>query len=407
MAKAASSTSAEIAATLPSELTAALLADVDRIGGVMARRIASETRSLPPSFRNIGYLRAVTSACRDALRTLLRLLHDGRGMRPGDLDRLGSMGAHQAEMGVPIEVLLSAYRLAARVVWEEVIGVAIQRATLPPATVVAITAQVLEYLDDISGAVGAAYMDTRDRLLRQRERDRDRILQRLLAGDDSIELRHLAASVDLTLRPPYHVIAMTAPALVAHGAEEEWRTRGALLAADEGDTTIILLPTRLDARITIDEVGRSAVGDAATRIRYALGPHVETLGDIAGAAQRARQSLEVGLLLDPDGTLFDDAEMGLFAVLAADRPALQRYVDRQLGPLLKSESDRDRELLATIATVVEHATIGAAATALGIHRHTVVYRLDRLRELGIDVDAPGQRNALWLALQARRLLPAP
>ena len=87
----------------------------------MTRRIASEL-ALPAQFRSIGYLRSVTSACRDALRTLVRLLRDGRGLRTADLQRLGSMGAQQAEMGVPLEVLLAAYRLAARVVWRELIG---------------------------------------------------------------------------------------------------------------------------------------------------------------------------------------------------------------------------------------------------------------------------------------------
>ena len=45
-----------------------------------------------------------------------------------------------------------------------------------------------------------------------------------------------------------------------------------------------------------------------------------------------------------------------------------------------------------------------AAEALGLHRHTVVYRIGRLRELGIDVDHPQQRHELWLALRCSRLL---
>src|SRR5579863_6011353 len=102
-------------ATLPPEVTSRLLADVDVIARRMTRAIVAEL-ALPAQFRSIGYLRSITGACRDALRTLLRQLHDGRGLRSADLQRLGSMGAQQAEMGVPLEVLLAAYRLAARVV---------------------------------------------------------------------------------------------------------------------------------------------------------------------------------------------------------------------------------------------------------------------------------------------------
>ncbi len=46
-----------------------------------------------------------------------------------------------------------------------------------------------------------------------------------------------------------------------------------------------------------------------------------------------------------------------------------------------------------------------AAEALHLHRHTVIYRLDKLREtLGLDLDDPYLRHRLQLALDLRRLL---
>jgi len=36
----------------------------------------------------------------------------------------------------------------------------------------------------------------------------------------------------------------------------------------------------------------------------------------------------------------------------------------------------------------------------------VVYRLQRIRERGLPIDDPTRRHLLWLALRARRLLPA-
>jgi len=189
-----------VTATLPPEVTVRLLSEVDVIARRMTRHIVDGI-SLPDGrFQKPGYLRTVTVACRDAVRTLVRLLHDGRGLRPGDLDRLGSMGAAQAEMEVPLEVVFSAYRVAAKVVWQEVIGQPALLNEVAPATVIAVTGTVLEYFDEISAAVGRAYLETRERLMRQRDRDRDRIMQRLLAGDASPELRRLAASADITCR---------------------------------------------------------------------------------------------------------------------------------------------------------------------------------------------------------------
>ena len=46
-----------------------------------------------------------------------------------------------------------------------------------------------------------------------------------------------------------------------------------------------------------------------------------------------------------------------------------------------------------------------AAAELTLHRHTVLYRLDKLRELlGPDMDTPASRLRLQLALDLRKLL---
>ncbi|HKR98419.1 MAG TPA: hypothetical protein VJU79_02785, partial [Candidatus Dormibacteraeota bacterium] len=222
-----------LTATLPTEITGRLLSEVDAIASRMMRHIAEGVALRDERYRRPGYLRTVTVACRDAFRTLVRLLHDGRGLRAGDLDRLGSMGAHQAELGVPLEVVFSAYRVAAKVVWQEVLGEAALRNEVPPATVVAVTGQVLQYFDEISAAVGSAYLETRERLMRQRDRDRDRILQRLLAGDTSDDLRRIAAATDLTLAPPYRVVACRVDGDGERELDETWRAGGALLMSDQ------------------------------------------------------------------------------------------------------------------------------------------------------------------------------
>jgi len=94
----------------------------------------------------------------------------------------------------------------------------------------------------------------------------------------------------------------------------------------------------------------------------------------------------------------------VFAAVAADRPAMQRFVDRVLGPLLAQKPSRAGELLDTLRALLDTRSIGAAAEELNVHRHTVVYRAGRLREMGIDVDDPLQRHTLWLALRCRLLL---
>ncbi len=96
--------------------------------------------------------------------------------------------------------------------------------------------------------------------------------------------------------------------------------------------------------------------------------------------------------------------MGIFATLSAEPAAVQRFIDRVLGPLDGERPARAAEMLATLEALIAARNVGEAAQLLGVHRHTVVYRMARLKQLGVDVDDPGQRNRIWLALRCRRLL---
>lgn len=398
---------------LPPQLTEHLLGRVDEMAALLARRLAGEIQ-LPAEFRSRAYLRTVLQACRDGVRTLLVQLHDGRRQQSAELARLGRAGERQAEMAVPLEVLLSAYRLAARVVWQEVIGEAARLQELEPATVVAVSEQVLDYLDQISGAVGRAYLETRERLVRQRDRDRDRVLQRLLGGEVTPDLRRLAAALDLDLTPPYRVLACSVPG-ASPGADgvlaSAWSRSGVLLVGDEPGRWIALLPGDPDVP-RLAEAGaralhevRGSSEDAAPPLRVGIGPIAARLEDVADAARRARRALGAGALLAPSTLLHDDREVGVYALLAADSDELRAHVQHVLGPLLDGGDARSRMLLETLEAVVSSRGLNETAAQLGIHRHTVVYRLQRLRDLlGVDLDDPGQRHRLWLALQAARLL---
>jgi hypothetical protein len=386
-----------VKATLPPEITGRLLAEVDGIAERMTRHIAGGITLSDPRFRQLSYLRLITRACRDAVRTLVRLLNDGRGLRAGDLDRLGSMGAQQAELGVPLETVFSAYRVAAKVVWQEVIGEAALRDEIPPSTVITVTGRVLEYFDEISAAVGQAYLETRERLMRQRDRDRDRIMQRLLAGDASAELRRLAAAADIQLTPPYRVVACA----VTDGAERQidsvWRAAGAHLVEDEPGVVLALVPAALELEPLCQRVPDAVFG---------LGPVAATLDEIAPAAAQGRRALEVGRRLDPEQRVHSDADVGVFATLSREPAAVQRFIDRVLGPLDGQRPARAEEMLATLEALIDTRSVGEAAERLGVHRHTVVYRMARLKQTGVDVDDPAQRNRIWLALRCRRLLQA-
>ena len=83
----------------------------------------------------------------------------------------------------------------------------------------------------------------------------------------------------------------------------------------------------------------------------------------------------------------------------ADTPAGARLAEELLAPLLAERSGA--ELLASLrAYLAASGRWDAAAEALGVHRHTLRYRMRRIRDLlPADLDDPDVRAELWIALR--------
>ncbi len=94
----------------------------------------------------------------------------------------------------------------------------------------------------------------------------------------------------------------------------------------------------------------------------------------------------------------DLARHGLMGLVDAD--AGRGFADALLGPL---EARERGDLVASVrAWLAHHGQWDAAAQSLGIHRHTLRYRMRRVEELlGRSVDDPDLRAELWVALAVR------
>ena len=83
--------------------------------------------------------------------------------------------------------------------------------------------------------------------------------------------------------------------------------------------------------------------------------------------------------------------------------ALEAFVDRVLGPV-----QRHGPLVESLRTLLDTGCRWSdAAAALGVHRHTLRYRMARLEEqTGRHPDRPADRMELWLAVKAAQALAA-
>jgi sugar diacid utilization regulator len=113
---------------------------------------------------------------------------------------------------------------------------------------------------------------------------------------------------------------------------------------------------------------------------------------------------------DPDQDALDFRDMGAFLLLLSvmiDDPAeIHRFYDDTVAPLVAYDEQYETGLVPTLETFLEcDGNVAQTAQKLFTHRHTIRYRLERVRELaGLDVGSSEGREKLSLGLKAMRVL---
>ncbi len=112
--------------------------------------------------------------------------------------------------------------------------------------------------------------------------------------------------------------------------------------------------------------------------------------------------------LSPD-SLADGTYRLLVRLLASDPEQLDAFYEESVAPLSRYDEQYRTDLIGTLAAYLDHdGKLGAAATALFAHRHTVAYRLERIKELtGLDPARYEDRERLSLGLKIHRLTSRP
>jgi PucR family transcriptional regulator, purine catabolism regulatory protein len=157
------------------------------------------------------------------------------------------------------------------------------------------------------------------------------------------------------------------------------------LAATLRDELVSLVPSGGETVIT---VGTGTIRDGINGIRRS---HAE-----------ARQALFLGRRMHGPGhlTLFGDLGVYRLIFAAEGLPELSELYAQSLGELLAYDRQNNADLVSTLnAFFAANGSPKEAAERLGVHRNTVLYRLDRIRDItGYDLDDAGLRMRLQLAL---------
>jgi DNA-binding PucR family transcriptional regulator len=96
----------------------------------------------------------------------------------------------------------------------------------------------------------------------------------------------------------------------------------------------------------------------------------------------------------------------LLSAMSENPSELQRFYAETVEPLVAYDEQYETDLVRTLETFLEaDGNVAGTAQRLFTHRHTIYYRLERVRELsGLDVSSSDGREKLSLGLKAMRVL---
>ncbi len=105
---------------------------------------------------------------------------------------------------------------------------------------------------------------------------------------------------------------------------------------------------------------------------------------------------------------FDDLGVYRLLVGTEDLGEVERFIERWIGTLLEYDEKRNAELVRTLMHYLQHGgNYVATAGSLIVHRNTLKYRLQRIRQIsGLDLSDPEVFFNLQLATRAWQTLSA-
>ncbi|HVF04547.1 MAG TPA: helix-turn-helix domain-containing protein [Frankiaceae bacterium] len=293
-------------------------------------------------------------------------------------------GRVRLEMGVPLESMLHAYRIAGRVTWSAV------TAAMKPGEehlLADLAARWMDYIDIASSAVARAYMTASAERLRSLDARRRELVEALLTATDPGEVAAVSLRFSTILASSY------VPVLVC-GDGVAGRIDALLAAAPprslgghRGERVLLLVPDALPSGTAL------ATGDALVAWGRPAAPGTALLDEVGHVEALLEAALSEGRTAGaygPDDLLVEQLLLGNERVAEALR--------RRVRDLLAAR-DPGGAITSTLRAYLETGSVPETARREVVHANTVAYRLGRVRDLtGLDPRVPVDATLLVLGL---------
>lgn len=282
-----------------------------------------------------------------------------------------------ARLGLPLGALLRTYRIGHAIVWERMFELLEAEPIDAPArreAIAAASAYLFDHVDRVSAMVTDEYTAERDRFLRSREQRRTQLVRDVLEGADP-DPAGAMGTLDYDLRLEHLALVVSAP-----DAEAVVRSLGQGLDA----------PHRLVVVLTGDTawgwLGRTREFDLPERLPAVEGARISFGEPAAGVEgfrtshRQARDAHRVALRAGARGQPVRYEDVALESLAGGDDARATVFVARELRGI-DGEDARSQRLRATLrAYFAAGQNASAAAAVLGVHEHTVAYRLRTIEQ---------------------------
>jgi sugar diacid utilization regulator len=406
-----------------------LIDELDRRHAGMARHMARAVVTLVRWDASTGVppqREAIVRACAAGLDLFLATAREARPATQEELRRVAQLGILQARSSQSVEPILAAYRIAARVAWEEILRAWRGHPEATPEAIMLIANYVFAALDQVAAEVTKTYLHAREQHLQRGTRAHARLFHALISDnfDSELELQRQALALNTPIAAGGYVAVVTKLVMGNRDGERGGQAlaevaatlelpRGVLLYPTDPSTLAVLWPAESPAEVEgarqfvaqLQEQVERRAGQLGARVRAGIGGYHPGLHGISRSYLEAQQAFETGRKLRPDSVVHGHDEVIPHLVLTQNPLLAERFVAHSLGRLQDPKLRNREQLMETLEAYLAKGSVKDAATALGLHRHTVLYRLEKLKELlGGDLDVPATRLRLQLALDLQKLL---
>jgi hypothetical protein len=345
----------------------------------------------------------VAAGCAASMRAIF-----GAIATDGDFDVTAAtrLGAERARDGVPLSLVMEAYRVGFRRLWEAIAAEAATRRCLNGDGLRTLTAKLLTAQDLFTAAMAAGYRQEQTRRVVGDETERSRLIDALLHGRllELCSLWEVADYLRLPITGPFVVIAADAAESGADGLsgiEAKLRSLdvpSAWRRLPDVQVGIVHVNTDRHLAAVLALVSRVAIGRVGVSARFG------DLRDTARALHQARVTLRGREDPGSPVSVFDGS---ILATAAVSAPEVMVDLASPVMRCFADLADEEREILfETFRVWLDHdGSMRTAAEMLFCHANTVRYRMHRIEQrTGRSLTRPRDVAELCLAFEVHRRL---